>query len=104
MLRLLRTCCCHLNPRIVHLIQAEHGISIQCSGSKRWGCHVFVFLVVMQMVDACIQSCPIDTRRALYSNIVLSVRPVTHHALACWPPHDTKLKAMAVQDPKMCHH
>lgn len=27
-----------------------------------------------QMVDSVIQSCPIDTRRALYDNIVLSVR------------------------------
>ena len=26
-----------------------------------------------QLVDRCIQSCPIDTRRALYGNIVLSV-------------------------------
>ena len=28
-----------------------------------------------QLVDRVIQSCPIDTRRALYGNIVLSVRP-----------------------------
>ena len=31
----------------------------------------------MQLVDRIIQSCPIDTRRALYGNIVLSVRTLS---------------------------
>lgn len=34
-----------------------------------------------QLVDRAIQSCPIDTRRALYGNIVLSVRPPVRFAL-----------------------
>lgn len=40
--------------------------------SERLAEHVILHL---QLVDRVIQSCPIDTRRALYGNIVLSVRP-----------------------------
>lgn len=43
-----------------------------CICLERLAEHVILHL---QLVDRVIQSCPIDTRRALYGNIVLSVRP-----------------------------
>lgn len=41
-----------------------------------------------QLVDRVIQSCPIDTRRDLYGNIVLSVSPLASHRSASYLVND----------------
>lgn len=60
------------------------GKFLPCSGV---GCDVDV-LAASQLVDRCIQSCPVDTRRALYGNIVLSVslsRTLASTGVHCMP-------------------
>ena len=64
-------------------VSEEHGTPLPQVGSAAlvsvqvlslfWGAYQTGVSAASQLVDRCIQSCPIDTRRALYSNIVLSV-------------------------------
>jgi hypothetical protein len=49
-----------------------------------------------QLVDRAIQACPIDTRRSLYGNIVLSVRPL--------PGLGMLTGSLLFRDPASCCH